>query len=50
MEMVQERLWSRPLSPDIDRQALVDLGMRYLQDADAREAASGTATIEAEGE
>lgn len=50
MEMVQERLWSRPLSPDIDRQALVDLGMRYLQDADAREAALNTATISPEGE
>lgn len=50
MEMVRDRLWSRPLTPDIDREALVELGMRYLRDAEAREAATGTATATAEGE
>ncbi|MCC6318942.1 MAG: metallophosphoesterase [Gemmatimonadaceae bacterium] len=50
IEMVQERLWSRPLAPDIERQALVDLGMRYLRDADAREEAANVAAISPEGE
>jgi DNA repair exonuclease SbcCD nuclease subunit len=37
-DLVRDKLWSRPLPSDIDRQALVDLGLRYLSDADALEA------------
>jgi hypothetical protein len=44
VELVQERLLSRPLTPDIDRQALVDLGLQYLQDAEAREAVGAIPT------
>jgi DNA repair exonuclease SbcCD nuclease subunit len=50
MELVRDRLWSRPLTPDIDREALVDLGLRYLRDAEAREVDAGVATATAEGE
>jgi DNA repair exonuclease SbcCD nuclease subunit len=42
-DLVRDKLWSRPLPSDIDRQALVDLGLRYLNEADALEAiATGT--------
>ncbi|MGQ0767354.1 MAG: metallophosphoesterase family protein [Gemmatimonadota bacterium] len=36
-EIVRDRLMSRTLSPDIDRQALIELGLRYLADAETRE-------------
>ncbi len=50
VDLVQERLWSRPLTPDIDREALVALGLRYLRDAEASEAASGALATPVEAE
>jgi DNA repair exonuclease SbcCD nuclease subunit len=41
-ELVRDRLQSRPLNPEVDREALVALGLRYLQDAESLEA---TATV-----
>lgn len=49
LELVQERLWSRPLTPDVEREALVELGLRYLRDAEAMEAAAGVAATAGEG-
>jgi hypothetical protein len=34
-DIVRDKLHARPLEPDIDRQHLVDLGLRYLAEADA---------------
>ncbi len=45
METVRERLWSRPLPNDIDRTQLVDLGLRYLGEAEARDSASATVAL-----
>ncbi len=47
-EIVRDRLMSRPLTPDIDRQQLVDLALHYLREADAREQA--LAVVPEEGE
>ena len=49
-ELVRDRLWSRPLTPGIEREALVDLGLRYLAEAEAREADAGAAAVTIEGE
>jgi exonuclease SbcD len=40
VDTVRERLWSRPLPSDIDREQLVELGLTYLQEAEARESAT----------
>jgi hypothetical protein len=49
VDMVRERLLTRPLTPDIDRQSLVDLALRYVGEADARETtAAAAAAVEAE--
>ncbi|MEO7963260.1 MAG: DNA repair exonuclease [Gemmatimonadaceae bacterium] len=45
MDTVSERLWSRPLPQDIDRQQLVDLGLRYLGEAEARDSATAVAAL-----
>ena len=37
MEMVRDKLRSRPLPDDVDRQRLVDMGLFYLSEADQRE-------------
>jgi DNA repair protein SbcD/Mre11 len=37
-DLVRDKLWSRPLPSDIDRSSLVDLGLRYLNEADALDA------------
>ncbi|MEO6446083.1 MAG: DNA repair exonuclease [Gemmatimonadaceae bacterium] len=37
METVRDKLWSRPLPGDIDRQRLVDMGLHYLSEAEQRE-------------
>ncbi len=50
IDLVQERLWSRPLTPDIERDALVDLGLRYLREAEAREVAAGVSAAPVEAE
>ena len=47
MDTVREKLWSRPLPTDIDRQTLVDLGIRYLSEAEARESTSAMAAASA---
>ncbi|MBV6521142.1 MAG: 3',5'-cyclic adenosine monophosphate phosphodiesterase CpdA [Gemmatimonadaceae bacterium] len=36
-DIVRDRLWSRPLAPDVNREALVELGLQYLQHADVAE-------------
>lgn len=41
-EMLQQRLRDRPLDPDVDRESLVQLGMRYLDDVDRAAAAAPT--------
>jgi hypothetical protein len=38
-DIVRDRLQSRTLTPDVDREALIALGLRYLADAEARETA-----------
>jgi hypothetical protein len=49
MDMVRDRLLTRPLTPDIDRQALVDLALHYVREADARETAvAAAAAVEGE--
>jgi exonuclease SbcD len=46
-EMVRQKLESRIIEGDIDRAALVELGLAYLRDADAVEATAGmSASIE----
>ena len=40
LETVQEKLQSRILSSDIDREALVALGLHYLREAEAMAAAA----------
>ena len=37
METVRDKLWSRPLPADVDRNALVELGLRYMREADSVE-------------
>ena len=39
-EFVRDKLRERVLSPDVDRETLVDLGLRYLKDAEERELAA----------
>lgn len=49
IDMVRDRLLTRPLTPDIDREALVDLALRYVREADARETAvAAAAAVEGE--
>jgi DNA repair exonuclease SbcCD nuclease subunit len=36
-DVVRDKLWSRQISPDVDRDALVALGLQYLASADAAE-------------
>ena len=38
--------WSRSLAADVDRDALVELGLKYLRDADALEPAAVAAAAE----
>ena len=37
LETVRDKLWSRPLPAEVDRGALVELGLRYLREADQLE-------------
>jgi hypothetical protein len=37
LETVRDKLWSRPLPPEVERGALVELGLRYLREADQLE-------------
>jgi len=45
-ETVREWLWARTLPPDVPREALVDLGLRYLKQAESAEQETLTATAE----
>ena len=47
-DIVRDKLHGRPLSSDVDRSALVELGMRYLADAAAREEGALVAAVEGE--
>jgi DNA repair exonuclease SbcCD nuclease subunit len=47
-EIVRDKLHGRPLSSDVDRAALVELGMRYLAEAAAREEGALAAAVEGE--
>jgi DNA repair exonuclease SbcCD nuclease subunit len=48
MDVVREQLRARQIPPDLDRDRLVDLGMRYLSDADAFPTATPAAVTPAE--
>jgi DNA repair protein SbcD/Mre11 len=49
IDVVREQLRTRPIPADLDRDRLVDLGMRYLSEADAFPvAAAGAPTADAE--
>lgn len=48
MEVVREQLRVRQIPPDLDRDRLVDLGMRYLDDADAFPSAAPAAVATGE--
>ena len=47
-DFVRDKLRDRMVPPDVDREALVALGLRYLKDAEERESvtASPTASID----
>lgn len=47
-ELVRDHLYGRPLPPDVDREALVALGLRYLAEAEDREMTSAM-VIESDG-
>lgn len=48
VDVVREQLRARQIPPDLDRERLVELGMRYLRDADAFPAASAAAAAPVE--
>lgn len=48
IETVRDKLRGRVIPADVDRDALVELGLRYLRDADALETAALAATTEQE--
>jgi DNA repair exonuclease SbcCD nuclease subunit len=45
-DIVRDWLWSRTLPPDVPRDALVELGLRYLKQAESAEHETLTATAE----
>jgi hypothetical protein len=45
---VRDKLRGRVIPSDVDRDALVELGLRYLREADALETASLAVTMESE--
>ena len=48
-EFVRDKLRERMLSGDVDREALVDLGLKYLKDAEERENATLSMSVNADG-
>jgi exonuclease SbcD len=48
-DFVRDKLRERLVASDVDRDALVDLGLRYLREAEERESASSPSTAGAEG-
>lgn len=49
-EIVRDKLHGRPLASDVERNSLVDLGMRYLSEATAREEGALAAAVQGDGE
>ncbi|HJQ19616.1 MAG TPA: metallophosphoesterase [Gemmatimonadaceae bacterium] len=49
-EFVRQKLVERPLPPEIERERVVELGLKYLNDADAFPSAAATTAIVAEPE
>ena len=47
-DIVRDKLRSRVLESDIDREALIDLGLRYLREAEAAESAAAAQSVLAE--
>jgi hypothetical protein len=45
-DTVRDWLWARTLPPEVDREALVDLGLRYLRDAEVVEQEAMTVPVE----
>ena len=48
-EFVRDKLRERVVASDVDRNALVDLGLRYLKDAEEREGASASSPAGVDG-
>jgi hypothetical protein len=48
-DFVRDKLRERVVAADVDRDALVDLGLRYLKDAEEREGASASAPGSVDG-
>ena len=48
-EFVRDKLRERILANDVDREALVDLGLKYLKDAEERESASLSMSVGQDG-
>ena len=48
VDVVREQLTARSIPPDLDRERLVDLGMKYLNDADAFPVATAVSAPEVE--
>ncbi len=44
-EVVRDKLRDRVLAPDVEREALVELGLRYLKDAEDRESVLATPAV-----
>ena len=48
-ELVRDKLRERIIPPDVDREALVELGIKYLKDAEERESASAMPAMGLDG-
>ena len=48
-DFVRDKLRERLVAGDVDRDALVELGLRYLKDAEEREGASSASPASVEG-
>ena len=48
-ELVRDKLRERLIPPDVDREALVDLGVKYLKDAEERETVTAVSAASADG-
>jgi exonuclease SbcD len=48
-ELVRDKLRERLIPPDVDREALVELGVKYLKDAEERESVSAVSALGLDG-
>ena len=48
-ELVRDKLRERIIPPDVDRDSLVELGVKYLKDAEERDSASSAFSLRADG-